>query len=64
MPKRPVKRDSKEMELVDFIKKAKNELVVEVTAVAFSDVDTREIAKFAKRLGITFRRREYIPSVY
>ena len=50
--------------VVDFIKKAKNELVVEVTAVAFSDVDTREIAKFAKRLGITFRRREYIPTVY
>ena len=50
--------------VVDFIKKAKNEFVVEVTAVAFSDVDTREIAKFAKRLGITFRRREYIPSVY
>lgn len=50
--------------VVDFIKKAKNELVVEVTAVAFSDVDIKEIAETTKRLGIKFRRRKYLPAVY
>ena len=50
--------------VVDFIKKAKNELLVEVTAVSFSDIDIKEIAKITKRLGIKFRRREYIPAVY
>ena len=50
--------------VVDFIKKAKKELTVEVTAVSFSYIDIKEIAKITKRLGIKFRRREYIPAVY
>ena len=50
--------------VVDFIKKAKKELAVEVTAVSFSYIDIKEIAKITKRLGIKFRRREYIPAVY
>lgn len=50
--------------VVDFIKKAKKELVAEVTAVAFSDIDIKEISKITKRLGIKFRRREYISAVY
>lgn len=50
--------------VLDFIRKSKKELDVEVTAVATTEVDIRKISEIVEKLGVKFRRREYIPFYY
>lgn len=49
------------IEILEFIKKAKKELKVEVTAVTTEETDIKEIEKIAKKLGVKFRKRAYVP---
>ena len=51
-------------EVLKFIKRAKDLLDVEVTAVRIPEVEISEIEKLARHLGIKFRPREYIPCFY
>jgi len=44
-----------------FIEEAKKQLDVEITAVALPEVDLAKIEEFAERMGVKFRRRDYIP---
>ena len=50
--------------VIDFIKKAKKELDVEVTAVGITEIDIRKISEIAEKIGVRFRRREYVPFFY
>lgn len=50
--------------VLDFIRRAKEILKVEVTAVRTPEVDIQKAAAVAEELGVTFKIREYIPSFY
>jgi cyclic pyranopterin phosphate synthase len=47
--------------VLKFIEKAKQDLEVEVTAVTVPEVDLAEMQKIAKKTGVKFRAREYLP---
>ena len=48
--------------VLEFIEKTKREnLDMEITAVAIPEVDISKMRKMAKRMGVAFRSREYIP---
>jgi cyclic pyranopterin phosphate synthase len=46
---------------IDFIRKAKQQLEVEVTAVRLPEVDLKKAQQVAEGLGVQLRIREYIP---
>jgi TatD DNase family protein len=46
---------------LDFIRKAKRELEVEVSAVRLPEVDLERVRSVVEALGVPFRIREYIP---
>jgi TatD DNase family protein len=46
--------------ILEFIKKAKELLDVEVTAVRIPEVDISKAEQIAKEMGVKFRVREYI----
>ncbi|KON34292.1 MAG: hypothetical protein AC479_01200 [miscellaneous Crenarchaeota group-6 archaeon AD8-1] len=50
--------------VLDFIKKAKEELDVEVTAVAIEEVNLNKIKLLADKLGVKFRKREYVSCIF
>jgi cyclic pyranopterin phosphate synthase len=50
--------------VLDFIRKAKLALDVEVTAVRLPEVDLVKVQAVADGLGVAFRVREYIPCFY
>ena len=50
--------------VLDFIRKAKLVLQVEVTAVRMPEVDIAKVQAVADGLGVVFRVREYIPCFY
>ncbi|MGD0995764.1 MAG: TatD family nuclease-associated radical SAM protein [Candidatus Bathyarchaeia archaeon] len=50
--------------VIDFIRKAKPVLEVEVTAVRMPEVDIAKAEAVADGLGVKFRVREYIPCFY
>ena len=50
--------------VLDFIRKAKLVLEVEVTAVRMPEVDLAKVQAVADGLGVVFRVREYIPCFY
>ena len=50
--------------VIDFIRKAKPTLEVEVTAVRMPEVDIAKTKAVADSLGVKFRVREYIPCFY
>ena len=50
--------------VIDFIRKAKPVLEVEVTAVRMPEVDIAKAKAVADGLGVDFRVREYIPCFY
>ncbi|MEM3770142.1 MAG: TatD family nuclease-associated radical SAM protein [Candidatus Bathyarchaeia archaeon] len=56
---RPAFRNAFES-VMEFIKKAKKLLDVEVTAVRIPEVDVSRIEEIAKQIGVKFRIREYI----
>jgi len=47
--------------VLEFIEKAKEALETEITAVTIPEVDISKVREIAKRIGVTFRVREYIP---
>jgi TatD family-associated radical SAM protein len=47
--------------VLEFIEKAKEGLETEITAVAIPEVDISKVREIAKRIGVAFRVREYIP---
>jgi TatD family-associated radical SAM protein len=47
--------------VLEFIEKAKTKLDLEVTAVTTSEVDVHKVEDLAKRMGVKFRLRQYIP---
>jgi TatD family-associated radical SAM protein len=47
--------------VLDFVKKAKREFPVEVTAVRIPEVDIAKVKAVAEALDVPFRVREYIP---
>ena len=47
--------------ILEFIKKAKRELEVEVTAVTTEEINIKEIERISARLGIKFRKRIHVP---
>jgi TatD family-associated radical SAM protein len=46
---------------LDFIRKAKTEMEVEVSAVRLPEVDLKRVRQVVEALGVPFRIREYIP---
>jgi hypothetical protein len=50
--------------VIDFIRKAKPTLQVEVTAVRMPEVNVAKAKAVADGLGVKFRVREYIPCFY
>jgi TatD family-associated radical SAM protein len=46
---------------LDFIRSAKEELEVEVTAVTTPEIDLQKVRETAENLGVKFRLRECIP---
>lgn len=50
--------------VLDFIRKAKAVLKVEVTAVRLTEVDLEKVQNIAEDLGVLFKVREYIPCFY
>jgi cyclic pyranopterin phosphate synthase len=47
--------------VLDFIKKSRDILDVEATAVTIPEVDLHEVEAMAKKLGVNFRLRQYLP---
>jgi len=47
-----------------FIKKAKELLNVEITAVRIPEIDVSKIQTLASQLNVRFRLREYVPCFY
>jgi cyclic pyranopterin phosphate synthase len=47
--------------VLEFIAKAKQELEVEITAVAMPEVDLQKVAALAEEMKVKFRLRAYIP---
>jgi TatD family-associated radical SAM protein len=50
--------------VLDFIRKTKLTLNVEVTAVRLPEVDLKKVQEVADGLGVAFKVREYIPCFY
>jgi len=50
--------------VLEFIRKAKELLNVEITAVRIPEVDASKIGDLSLRLGVKFRLREYVPCFY
>lgn len=50
--------------VLEFIRKAKILLDVEVTAVGIPEIDVLKIETLASQLGVKFRLREYVPCFY
>jgi len=50
--------------VIDFVKKAKERLEVEVTAVNVPEVDIAKMERLASSLGVKFRLRPYVPCFY
>jgi TatD family-associated radical SAM protein len=46
--------------ILEFIKKAKENFDVEITAVAVPEVDMAKVEEISREIGVRFRRREYI----
>ena len=47
-----------------FMKRAKDEFDTEITAVTLDEVNMNKMTQFAKKLGVRFRKRQYIPTFY
>jgi TatD family-associated radical SAM protein len=47
--------------ILEFIRKVKDNFDVEVTAVAIPEVDISKVEEVARKMGVKFRVREYIP---
>jgi TatD DNase family protein len=47
--------------VLDFIRKAKAEMDVEVSAVRMPEVDLQKVKAVADALGVKFKVRDYIP---
>jgi TatD family-associated radical SAM protein len=47
-----------------FLKRAKDEFDTEITAVTLDEVNMNKMTQFAKKLGVRFRKRQYIPTFY
>jgi cyclic pyranopterin phosphate synthase len=47
--------------VLDFIRKSSGILDVEVTAVTIPEVDLHEVEAVAKKMGVNFRLRQYLP---
>lgn len=47
--------------MLDFIRKAKTEMDVEISAVRMPEVDLEKVRAVADALGVKFRVRDYIP---
>lgn len=60
---RPALRNAYES-VLDFIKKAKRSLNVEITAVRIPEIDISKIENLASQLNVKFRLREYISCFY
>lgn len=58
------KLDDTYQSVIDFIKKAKRELEVEVTAVTTEEINLKKILETADKLGVKFRKREYVPYIF
>jgi TatD family-associated radical SAM protein len=58
------KLDNAYFSVIDFIKIAKKELEVEVTAVTTEEVNLKKIVETADKLGVKFRKREYVPCIF
>ena len=50
--------------ILEFIKKAKKELEVEVTAVTTEEINIKEIERISERLGVKFRKRIFVPHFF
>jgi TatD family-associated radical SAM protein len=46
--------------ILDFVRRAKENFDVEITAVALPEVDMGKVEKISREIGVRFRRREYI----
>ena len=57
---RPAFEDAFES-VLKFIEKAKNQFDVEITAVTLPEVDISKVEELARKIGVRFRRREYVP---
>lgn len=58
------KLDNAYFSVIDFIKIAKKELEVEVTAVTTEEVNLKKIVETADKLGVKFRKRECVPCIF
>jgi TatD family-associated radical SAM protein len=47
-----------------FVQKAKEAFDTEITAVMLDEVDMTKMTQFAERLGVRFRKRQYIPTFF
>jgi TatD DNase family protein len=47
--------------ILEFIKKARETFDVEITAVAIPEIDITKMKKIARKMGVEFRIRRYIP---
>ncbi|MEM3699637.1 MAG: TatD family nuclease-associated radical SAM protein [Candidatus Bathyarchaeia archaeon] len=47
--------------ILEFLEKAKGNFETEITAVAIPEVEISKVEEIAKKLGVKFRLREYIP---
>jgi TatD DNase family protein len=46
--------------ILDFVRRAKENFDVEITAVALPEVDMGKVEEISREIGVRFRRREYI----
>ena len=51
-------------QVLEFIRKAKQLMDVEITAVQLPELNIKEMEKLAEKLGVKFRLRPYIPCFY
>jgi TatD family-associated radical SAM protein len=47
-----------------FLQRAKDAFDTEITAVTLDEVNMNKMTQFAKKLGVRFRKRQYIPTFY
>ncbi|MGQ9506988.1 MAG: TatD family nuclease-associated radical SAM protein [Candidatus Bathycorpusculaceae bacterium] len=50
--------------VLEFVEKARENFETKITAVAIPEVDLSRVEEIAKKLGVKFRVREYIPRVW
>jgi len=50
--------------VLEFIKKARKEFDMEITTVTIPEVDIPKVREMARKLGVGFRVREYIPCLW